>query len=99
MTPALEIDGLSVAYGGAIQALSQVTLNVPDGGFVVLLGANGAGKSTMLKTISGLLPFENGAITAGTVRFFGETLLEFHHIAWHVKECSMFGKAAVFSRT
>ena len=92
MTPALEIDGLSVAYGGAIQALSQVTLTVPDGGFVVLLGANGAGKSTMLKTISGLLPFENGAITAGTVRFFGENIagIPSHRLArkgmLHVRE-------------
>jgi len=92
MAPALEIDGLSVAYGGAIQALSKVTITVPDGGFVVLLGANGAGKSTMLKTISGLLPFENGAITAGSVRFFGENIagIPSHRLArkgmLHVRE-------------
>ncbi|MCX7326477.1 MAG: ABC transporter ATP-binding protein [Hyphomicrobiales bacterium] len=92
MTAALEIKDLSVAYGGAVQALSEASLTVPDGGFVVLLGANGAGKSTMLKAISGLLPFENGAITAGSVRFFGEDIagIPSHRLArkgmLHVRE-------------
>ena len=74
MTAALEVSGLSVAYGGAVQALTEVSFTVPKGGFVVLLGANGAGKSTALKAISGLLPFENGAVTAGTIRYFGEDI-------------------------
>ncbi len=92
MTAALEIAGLSVAYGGAVQALSGATLTVPEDGFVVLLGANGAGKSTMLKAISGLLPFENGAVTAGSVRFFGEDIagIPSHRLArkgmLHVRE-------------
>ena len=78
MTPALEISGLDVLYGGAITALRGLSLTVPDGGFVALLGANGAGKTTTLKTISGLLPFENGRVVAGSVKFFGEDISAVH---------------------
>jgi branched-chain amino acid transport system ATP-binding protein len=74
MTHALEIKGLDVVYGGAITAVRGMSIVVPDGGFVALLGANGAGKSTTLKTISGLLPFENGKIAAGQIVFFGEEI-------------------------
>jgi len=70
--PALEISDLDVVYGGAIAALHGLTLTVPDGGFVALLGSNGAGKTTTLKAISGLLPFENGRIAAGGIKYFGE---------------------------
>ena len=72
MAPLLQIEELSVAYGGSVEALTRVSLAVPEAGFVVLLGANGAGKSTTLKAISGLLPFENGAVTGGRVRFLGD---------------------------
>jgi branched-chain amino acid transport system ATP-binding protein len=78
MTPALEISGLDVVYGGAISAIRGLSLAVPDSGFVALLGANGAGKTTTLKTISGLLPFENGRVTAGSIRFFGEDIAGVH---------------------
>ncbi|MEX0590354.1 MAG: ABC transporter ATP-binding protein [Xanthobacteraceae bacterium] len=74
MTNALEITGLDVVYGGAITAIRGMSIVVPDGGFVALLGANGAGKSTTLKSISGLLPFENGRIVAGRITFFGEAI-------------------------
>jgi branched-chain amino acid transport system ATP-binding protein len=74
LTAALEISDLDVVYGGAIVAVSGLSLTVPDGGFVALLGANGAGKTTTLKTISGLLPFERGRIAAGSIRFFGEEI-------------------------
>lgn len=74
MTAVLEIRDLGVAYGGSVQALTDVSLTVPEGGFVVLLGANGAGKSTVLKAVSGLLPFENGAVTTGSIRFFGDDI-------------------------
>ena len=74
MAPLLQIENLSVAYGGGVEALTGVSLAVPEAGFVVLLGANGAGKSTTLKAVSGLLPFENGAVTAGRVRFLGEDI-------------------------
>ncbi len=72
MTAALEIAGLSVVYGAANLALEDVTLSVDKGGFVALLGANGAGKSTTLKAISGLLRFENGSVRSGSIRCFGE---------------------------
>ena len=74
MQSALEISGLSVTYGAAIEALEGVSLTVPEGGFVALLGANGAGKSTTLKAASGLLRFEGGRIAAGSIRFRGQDI-------------------------
>ena len=74
MTAALKIAGLSVDYGQAIEALNDVSIEVPEGGFVALLGANGAGKSTTLKAISGLLRFENGRVRAGTMHYRGESI-------------------------
>jgi branched-chain amino acid transport system ATP-binding protein len=74
MTPALHIEGLDVVYGGAILAITGLSITVPDGGFVALLGANGAGKSTTLKTISGQLRFENGRVVAGRMSYFGEDI-------------------------
>ncbi len=65
-------------YGGAISAIRGLSLTVPDCGFVALLGGNGAGKTTTLKTMSGLLPFENGRVTAGRVKFFGEDIAGVH---------------------
>jgi branched-chain amino acid transport system ATP-binding protein len=57
----LEIKNLSVGYG-AITALHGISLSVPDGKIVTLIGANGAGKTTALKTISGLLKPKSGEI-------------------------------------
>lgn len=64
----LKIENLHVNYGG-IQALRGISLEVPDGKIVTLIGANGAGKSTTLNTISGLLHSRTGSVT-----FMGETL-------------------------
>ena len=58
----LKIKDLHVSYGG-IKALRGVDLEVPDGKIVTLIGANGAGKSTTLRTISGLVKAEGGSIT------------------------------------
>ena len=58
----LKIDNLHVSYGG-IHALQGVSLEVPDGKIVTLIGANGAGKSTTLRTISGLVKADSGSIT------------------------------------
>ena len=74
MTAALELADLSVVYGGSNEALDGVSLSVPQGGFVALLGTNGAGKSTTLKAISGLLRFENGSVRRGTIRYMGEDI-------------------------
>ena len=58
----LKIQNLQVAYGG-IQALRGIDMEVPDGKIVTLIGANGAGKSTTLRTISGLVKAKSGSIT------------------------------------
>ena len=65
----LKIQQLRVSYGG-IQALRGIDLEVPDGKIVTLIGANGAGKSTTLRTISGLVKAESGSI-----QWSGEELL------------------------
>ena len=74
--PILEVDGLTVHYG-AIQALRGVSLRVPAGNVVALIGANGAGKTTTLRAISRML-----RPSGGTVRFAGEdvTRLPSHRI-------------------
>lgn len=59
--PILEIRDLTVRYGG-IQALHGISLSVPQGSIVTLIGANGAGKSTTLRAISGLVPLASGSI-------------------------------------
>src|SRR6266850_5348590 len=58
----LEIQGLDVAYGES-QVLWDVSLQVPDGDVVCLMGRNGVGKTTLLKSIMGLLPVRAGRIT------------------------------------
>lgn len=62
MSQLLELHNVSVSYGG-VRALSGVSFSVPEGCVVALLGSNGAGKSTTLRTISGLVRPEAGAIT------------------------------------
>jgi branched-chain amino acid transport system ATP-binding protein len=62
--PLLEVDSIDVYYG-AIHALRGVSLSVDEGEVVTLIGSNGAGKSTTLKTISGLLQPRNGAVRFG----------------------------------
>ena len=65
----LKIENLHVAYGG-IQALRGISLEVPDGKIVTLIGANGAGKSTTLRTITGLVK-----ASSGSIQWNGEELL------------------------
>jgi len=67
-SPLLVLDGVETFYG-AIQALKGVSFTVPEGSIVTLLGANGAGKSTTLKCISGLVP-----AARGTVSFRGQRI-------------------------
>jgi branched-chain amino acid transport system ATP-binding protein len=65
----LSIAGLEVVYGRSIKVLHGLSLRVESQSIVTLLGVNGAGKSTTLKAISGVLKHENGDITGGTIRF------------------------------
>ena len=58
----LAVEGIETYYGN-IQALKGISFEVPEGAIVTLLGANGAGKSTTLKSISGLVPPLRGAVT------------------------------------
>ena len=74
--PYLCINNVEVIYDHVILVLKGVSLEVPEGGIVALLGANGAGKSTTLKAISGLLRTERGEVTKGSVEFLGEPI---HH--------------------
>jgi branched-chain amino acid transport system ATP-binding protein len=72
--PLLEVQDLRVSYGGSVLALREVSLWVPDGGVVAVLGNNGAGKSSLLRAISGTLGEEGGAVDGGTIRFAGERI-------------------------
>ncbi len=72
--PLLSVNNLEVVYHHTIQVLKGLSLSVPEGRIVALLGANGAGKTTTLKAISGLLPLEDGEIAAGAVLYRGEHL-------------------------
>jgi len=67
----LEVNNIEVIYNKAVQALRGLSLSVPRGQIVALLGSNGAGKSTTLKAISGLLALENGALASGSILFDG----------------------------
>jgi ABC-type branched-subunit amino acid transport system ATPase component len=62
----LEVNNIEVIYNHVILVLKGVSLKVPKGGITALLGGNGAGKSTTLKAISGLLASERGEITKGS---------------------------------
>ena len=70
----LTVQDLEVTYQGAITAVRGVSLEVPDRGVVALLGANGAGKTTILRAISGLLPIHGGRITRGSITFDGRPI-------------------------
>ncbi|MBO8200686.1 ABC transporter ATP-binding protein [Streptomyces smyrnaeus] len=70
---ALDVTRLSAGYG-PVRALREVTLDVPQGSVVAVLGGNGAGKSTLLRAISRTLPYYGGASKGGSVRFGGAPL-------------------------
>jgi len=70
--PLLDVNGIEVIYNHVILVLKGVSLAVPEGGVVALLGANGAGKTTTLKAVSNLLRAERGEVTKGTIAFRGE---------------------------
>jgi branched-chain amino acid transport system ATP-binding protein len=75
VTSALTIENIEVVYNHSVQALRGMSIDVPDGQIVALLGSNGAGKTTTLKAAGGVLPYENGRIAAGRIRFFGDDIV------------------------
>jgi branched-chain amino acid transport system ATP-binding protein len=70
----LDINNIEVVYNKTVQVLRGLSLSVGRGKIVTLLGSNGAGKSTTLKAVSNLLALENGAVTAGAIRFDGDDI-------------------------
>jgi branched-chain amino acid transport system ATP-binding protein len=70
----ISVNNIEVIYDHVILVLKGVSLEVPQGKIVALLGANGAGKTTTLKAISNLLRSERGEVTKGTIEFRGERI-------------------------
>lgn len=73
--PALVLENVEVIYDKVFLAIKGVSLEIGEGEMVALLGSNGAGKSTTLKSISGLLGPERGQVTRGEVQFQGRSIL------------------------
>ena len=71
----LDVNNIEVIYNHVILVLKGVSLSVPKGGIVALLGGNGAGKTTTLKAISNLLHSERGEVTKGSIRYQGEPVV------------------------
>ena len=70
----LTVNNIEVIYNDIILAVKGISLSVPEGEIVTLLGANGAGKSTVIKSISGLLKSQDGEIERGTISYKGERI-------------------------
>ncbi|MFH1342373.1 MAG: ATP-binding cassette domain-containing protein, partial [Pseudomonadota bacterium] len=68
------LKNIQILYDRAIEAVRDVSLDVPTGQIVALLGSNGAGKSTILKAISGVLYQEDGEIMSGSIQLEGEQI-------------------------
>ena len=74
MTVMLEVNNIEVIYNQVILVLKGMSLHVKEGQIATILGSNGAGKSTTLKAISGLLKTEDGEVTDGSIMFMGERI-------------------------
>ena len=72
----LKVNNIQVVYNNVIMVLKGISLEVPDGEAVALLGANAAGKTTTLKAISGILRFQNGDVEEGEIKFMGQPIVE-----------------------
>ncbi len=73
-SPMLTVNGIEVIYNHVILVLKGVSLTVPEGGIVALLGGNGAGKTTTLRAVSNLLKGERGEVTKGSIEFKGQRI-------------------------
>lgn len=70
----LSIDNIEVVYNGVLRAVKGISLEVPDKSVVALLGANGAGKTSVLRAISGVLSMQHGKLAAGSIRLNGQRI-------------------------
>lgn len=70
----LKVNNIEVVYNEVILVLKGISLEVPEVSVVALLGSNGAGKSTTLKAISGILYHQNGKLREGSIEFFGKPI-------------------------
>ena len=70
----LEVNGIEVIYNHVILVLKGVSLTVPKGGIVAILGGNGAGKTTTLRAVSNLLRGERGEVTKGSIEYLGQRI-------------------------
>jgi len=70
----LNVNGIEVIYNHVILVLKGVSLTVPEGGIVAILGGNGAGKTTTLRAVSNLLKGERGEVTKGSIEYLGERI-------------------------
>ena len=76
----LNVNGIEVIYNHVILVLKGVSLQVPEGGVVALLGGNGAGKTTTLRAVSNLLAGERGEVTKGSIELRGERIEKLQHL-------------------
>ncbi|AXL48648.1 ABC transporter ATP-binding protein [Paraburkholderia caffeinilytica] len=76
VAPILQVEDIAVTYSQLIPALRGVSLMVPSGAIVALLGGNGAGKTTTLKAISSLIRAERGELTSGRIAYRGDTITD-----------------------
>ncbi|MFL9867783.1 ABC transporter ATP-binding protein [Paraburkholderia fungorum] len=74
--PILQVDEIAVTYSQLIAALRGVSLTVPSGAIVALLGGNGAGKTTTLKAVSNLIRAERGELTSGRIAYRGNAITD-----------------------
>ena len=70
----LKVNNIEVVYNEVILVLKGISQQVPEFGVIALLGANGAGKSTTLKAITGILETQNGELKEGTIEFMGKPI-------------------------
>ncbi|MEJ2739418.1 MAG: ATP-binding cassette domain-containing protein, partial [Dehalococcoidia bacterium] len=70
----LEVKNIKSVYSDVVLAVHDVSLSVGEGRIVALIGSNGSGKSTTLKSISGVLSTEDGKVTEGTIEFDGKRI-------------------------
>ncbi len=94
----LSVNNIEVIYDHVILVLKGVSLEVPRGGIVALLGANGAGKTTTLKAISNLLHAERGEVTKGSIHFDGTRCIACRRTSSCAAAASRSWKAATASR-